>query len=155
MIPFSGGRNLPDRAARDSHVCLSVRNVDCGRFRRYCKSSGRKVRAACIRLTSSLSDVPSDIRHFMKKRIEVQFPVTRARALPLLSIMPDAKFSDLVLVNFPSFAPRETLLRLRAIHVSYRNARDFGKTFLPSTKLEGEGKRRVEGEEDRREMNFL
>lgn len=51
MIPFSGGRNLPDHAARDRHVCLSVRNVDCGRFRRYCKSSGRKVRAACIRLT--------------------------------------------------------------------------------------------------------
>lgn len=51
MILFSGGRNLPDRAARDRHVCLFGMLI-AGDFVAIVKvPAGEAERAACIRLT--------------------------------------------------------------------------------------------------------
>lgn len=90
-------------ARRDRHVCLfGMLNADD--FAAIVKVPVGGYTYIYIRLVLSLSDVSSDIGHFVK-RIEVQFPETREPRPSVLSVRLDVKFSDSVLVNFPSFAP--------------------------------------------------
>lgn len=138
----AGRRVAPRRAAPRCVARLSRWECWSRRFR-YCKSSGGP--ESVLGASSSLSDVLSDIGHFVKG-IEAQFPDARALfAFP--SVMP-AEFSDTALVNSPSFAPtRKFRLRVRSFvrhpRISYRDAGNFEKTFLPTTTRRNS--RRVEG----------
>lgn len=123
MILFSGLAICRTAGPCDRHAG----NVDRDDFA-IVKSFKRELKPGVLG-ASSLSDILSDIGHFVK-RIEVQFPLARLPAplLPL-SIMP-AEFSDSALVNFPSFAPTNFHVRVRSsVGVSYSDAENFGGIF--------------------------